>query len=88
MIWAVALIGLVVLGYGVHRLALWADDRGWIYYKTKPRFKGSSLGLIEGIYNSAVEHVIEEKTGERARGSQDESGGRPGEDESEMPPIH
>ena len=78
--------GLVLaLGYGLHRLALWADGRGYIYYKTKPKLKGSSLGLIEGIYNPSVEHVVEERAGERARGSQDESGGKPGPGDDDSP---
>ena len=64
--------------YGSHRLALWADRNGWLYYRTKPRVRGSSLGLIESIYNPAMEHVIEERGGERGRGSQDESGDKPG----------
>ena len=75
--WIIAAGVLLALGYGLHRLALWADGRGYIYYKTKPKFKGSSLGLIEGIYNPSVEHVVEERAGERARGSQDESGDKP-----------
>ena len=80
--WVIAAALVLALGYGLHRLALWADGRGYIYYKTKPKFKGSSLGLIEGIYNPSVEHVVEERSSERARGSQDESGGKPGpEDE-------
>lgn len=74
LIWlAVALVALYLL----HRLALVADRRGWIYYRTKPRFRGSSLGLLESVYNPAMEHVIEERGGERARGSQDESGDDP-----------
>ena len=85
MVWIIVPIALLVLGYGLHRLALWADGRGWLYYKTKPKFKGSSLGLIEGIYNPAVEHVTEQKAGERARGSQDESGGKPNETDPDSP---
>ena len=80
MTWALVaglLVALAALLYGLHRLALWADSRGWIYYKTKPRFKGSSLGLIESVYNPAMEHVVEERGGERARGSQEESGDDP-----------
>ena len=82
--WVIAVAAVLVLGYGLHRLALWADGRGYIYYKSKPKFKGSSLGLIEGIYNPSVEHVVEERSGERARGSQDESGDKPepGDDDS------
>jgi hypothetical protein len=40
------LIVLLVVGasaYGLHRLALWAEDRGWIYYlRRKP--SSSALG--------------------------------------------
>jgi hypothetical protein len=79
MTWVLVAVGLVALGYGLHRAALWADGRGWIYYKTKPRFRGSSLGLIESVYNPAMEHVVEERGGERARGSQYESGDKPGD---------
>ena len=74
-------LALVAIAVGViyllHRLALLADARGWIFYKTKPKFRGSSLGLIESVYNPAMEHVVEERGGERARGSQDESGDDP-----------
>ena len=75
--WLVAIAAVVAAGYAIHRLALWADGRGFIYYKTKPRFRGSSLGLLESVYNPAMEHVVEERGGERARGSQDESGDDP-----------
>ncbi len=85
MRWLGLVLVLVAVGYGLHRLALWAEGRGWIYYRTKAKYKGSSLGLIEGIYNPGVEHVMEEKAGERARGSQDESGGKPDEDEADPP---
>jgi hypothetical protein len=72
-------MAIVAAGYVLHRMALWADKRGLVYYRTKPKFRGSSLGLIESVYNPAMEHVVEERGGERARGSQDESGGKPNE---------
>lgn len=74
MTWALLVaVGMGVV-YGLHRLALRADERGWIFYKTKPRLKGSSLGLVESIYNPAMEHVMEERGSERARGSHEEGG--------------
>jgi len=37
------ILAAVVLLYGLHRLALWAEGRGWIYYlRRKP--SASSLG--------------------------------------------
>ncbi|MCP3976478.1 MAG: hypothetical protein GY720_18480 [bacterium] len=85
MWWLGLVLVLVALGYGLHRLALWAEGRGWIHYKTEAKYRGSSLGLIEGIYNPGVEHVMEERAGDRARGSQDESGDKPDEDGVESP---
>lgn len=71
---SVAVIVAAVLAVGAHRAALWAESRGWIYYRQKPRFRGSSLGLLEEIYNPAAEHVFEEQSGDRARGDVAESG--------------
>ena len=70
------LVVLVVaaLAVALHHLALWADRRGWIFYRTKPRFRGSSIGLIEEIYHPAHEHVIDEESSERERGEATESG--------------
>lgn len=68
---------VVVIGLVVHRLALAADRRGWLYYRTKSRFKGSSLGLIEEIYHPATHHVIDEQQSERGSAEQDASGDPP-----------
>jgi len=67
-------LALTAVGYGLHRLALHADRRGWLYYRTKPRFKGSSLGLLEEIYHPASSHVIEEHQNQRGAAEVDESG--------------
>lgn len=56
----------------------WAGERGWIYNKHNPRPRGlGTLGLLEEIYQPSIQHVIEERSSERARGSQDESGDKP-----------
>ena len=57
----------------------WAGERDWVYNKHNPRPRGGgTLGLLEAIYQPSIEHVIEERTSERARGSQEESGNKPG----------
>jgi hypothetical protein len=38
-----AVLVILIALYGVHRLALWAEDRGWIYY-TRRKPTASSLG--------------------------------------------
>ncbi len=55
-----------------------AAERGWVYnrYNPRPRRAGT-LGLLEAIYQPSIEHVVEERSSERARGSQDESGEKP-----------
>lgn len=68
--------------YGLHRLALWAERRGWIYYRQHRAPAGAAgLAMLEAtsLIDPAVEHVIEETRGVRARAEQDDQGeGRPG----------
>jgi len=55
-----------------------AGERGWVYNRYNPRPRGmGTLGLIEEIYQPAMEYLVEERASERARGSQDESGDKP-----------
>jgi len=55
-----------------------AGERGWVFNKHNPRRRGGgTLGLLESIYQPSIEHVIEERSSERARGSQDASGDTP-----------
>ena len=61
-----ALVGLAVLAalYCLHRIAVWAERRGWIYYRTK---QGSSGALgnafleVQAIFDPAAKHVLEER---------------------------
>ena len=78
--------GYILLGIGVGvplvvSLVLssrWVGERDWVYNKHNPRPRGvGSLGLLEEIYQPSIQHVIEERSSERARGSQDESGDKP-----------
>ena len=56
----------------------WAAARGWVYNKHNPRPRGEgTLGMLEEIYQPSIRHVIEERSSQRARGSQDESGDKP-----------
>lgn len=56
----------------------WAGERDLVYNRYNPRRRGGgTLGLLEAIYQPAIEHVIEERSSERARGSRDESGEKP-----------
>jgi len=64
--------------YALHRLALWAESRGWIYYMKK-RAQGGSLGSafleVQSIVQPETRHVIEMRQDERAE--RDDEGGQP-----------
>lgn len=86
--WVAALgvvaVGLAAGGYALHKVLLSAGRRGWIYYRNNPRPPGGgSLGLFEEIYQPSMEHVTEERSSARMRGSQDESGEPPFDSASE-----
>ena len=67
MVLVLVALGLLACLYVLHRVALWAERRGWIYYRNTRRPPGVGLGLLAPIYNPGMEHVIEESTSERAR---------------------
>ncbi len=69
--------GLAVLIYGTHRFLLFAEQRGWVYYKHKRAPAGSgALAFMElmKIYRPEIEHVLEEERGGDLRVTDDESG--------------
>ena len=79
MRWLLLLIPvlLAVAFFGLHRLALWAEGRGWIYYKTKRAPAGAgSLAMLEvaQIFEPEVEHVVEAEQADRLRADHRESG--------------
>ncbi len=75
---AVAVIALGIVVFGIHRVAVAAEARGWIYYRNRP--KGPvDLGLLAVIYAPEIEHVIEERSSEAIRRIDEESGDRPWE---------
>lgn len=68
----IATIVIAVL-YGLHRLALFAEGRGWIFYKTRPP-RMRTLGLLEELADPSVEYRIEEQSSEGIRADDEESG--------------
>jgi hypothetical protein len=69
---AVATLGLVALA--THLLLTLFNKRGWVYYRNPDAPKGSSLGLLEEIYQPSVTHVIDQQTLEDSVTDQSESG--------------
>lgn len=73
------LAGLALL-YGLHRLALWAEDRGWIYYTRKhasPDTLGNAMLNLQRLVQPNAEHVLTIKKEERAAESRQGDGTKP-----------
>lgn len=60
--------------YGLHRAALWAERRGWIFYRDEDRGRPMPMGILDSIYQPSMEHVYEEAGEEAIRADQAESG--------------
>jgi hypothetical protein len=67
-------VGVVIVGFLIDRLALWMESRGCIYWRRSERRGSASLGLLETIYQPSMTHVFEEETREHTEADQDESG--------------
>ncbi|MDP8245244.1 MAG: hypothetical protein P9L94_14265 [Candidatus Hinthialibacter antarcticus] len=70
-----SLCAVVVIGYSAHRLMLWMEDRGWVYYR-KSGGGGSGVGNALNELNSFFEtdarnarnEILEEREEERKAG--------------------
>ena len=80
MIWLFVIAGVLLLGYTLHRLALAAERRGWIYYKNKHASAGLGTSLIGQIYQPSIEHVVEEQQSRRIAADRNDSGDDDGDD--------
>jgi hypothetical protein len=74
----ITLFTLFILGVAWAMNSRWAGERGWVFNRYNPRTRGpGSLGLLETLFEPSIEHVVEERSSERARGTQDQSGAPP-----------
>jgi hypothetical protein len=75
----VILLAAMVILWTLHRAALWAEARGWIYYRTRgnPHAAALSVMTLTSLYQPAVTYVIDEMTWERTEIVQTESGDGP-----------
>lgn len=67
---------ILILGFALNRILYWAGMRGWVFNKHNPRPSGGGipLGIFDEIFQPSIEHVIDERTSERIRADQAESG--------------
>lgn len=66
-------VAVVALLYGLHRLALWAQTRGWIFYTQRPP-RVYSPGPFEEVFDPSIEHRVVEQASEAIRAAQEDSG--------------
>jgi len=75
LIWGVITVGGLC---ALHRLALWAETRGWINYRRRRGGSGAlgtALLEVQRILEPSKRHVVEERV--RKRPSTQESGDKP-----------
>lgn len=75
-----ALLGFLALAglYALHRLGLWAERRGWVYYRTKHGSSGALANAaleVHSLLDPSARYVVEEKT--RDQVEDDQSGDPP-----------
>lgn len=73
MRWFLAAGGVLAVVFTFHRVATYAADRGWIYYRNGPK-RGNALGLFDQIFEPEIEYVVEEMQSEAIRADEDETG--------------
>jgi hypothetical protein len=62
--------------YGLHRLFLWMETKGWLYYahkKASPNALGNAALAVQQIVQPEAEHVLEVRQSKRAE--HDDAGG-------------
>jgi hypothetical protein len=72
MLWVLAIAGIAGSLYGLHRLCLWLEERGWLYYKHK-RASTTAAGCFVALQQALEpqsQHVL--YVGEEKRHHSDE----------------
>lgn len=73
-LFVVTLAGL----YGLHRLLLWAERRGWIYYRRQSSSRasvGSAMLEVHALMEPSKKHVLEVREEDERRDEAGKGGG-------------
>ncbi|MFC4127529.1 hypothetical protein [Nocardia rhizosphaerae] len=63
MHWVFGVAGLIIALVVVDLIAVWAERRGWIYWRHRPRTAGVGSGVfgeLESLMSPSYRHVVEE----------------------------
>ena len=76
---AIKVVVVVAVLYGLHRVFLWMEEQGWVYYWHKRGTGGAGNVLlpIQAIYQPEVNYILEERVRLEAEAEDDESGEPP-----------
>jgi hypothetical protein len=86
MLKIVVIVVLTAAGlYGLHRLALWMEGRGWIYYKTSGSSTARTNAFLsfQSILEPGKQHVLEERLRQQDDADGAESGAPPGPEDDD-----
>lgn len=64
----------------LHRAALWAERRGWIYYRDKRASSSTASNAfmqVQALFEPRAEHVVEARASDEDRSEDSESGEPP-----------
>ena len=69
LVWPALAIAAVAALFGLDRIGLWLEDRGWLYYRRKRTSSSpmSSWVTMQQIIEPGVRHVVEIKHHQRSR---------------------
>jgi len=89
MKWTLISIGIAAGAFVLDRLLLWAEDRDWIYYRTRrPSITslGTALFQVQAIVQPEKQHIVETKR-EIKEDEDDEGDGKPKQSPGLKPPT-
>jgi len=68
LVWPALAIGAVAALFGLDRLGLWLEDRGWLYYRRKKPTSSpmTALVAIQQAIDPGIRHVVEVKHHQRS----------------------
>lgn len=74
--------------YALHRLALWMEGRGWIYYKTSgsSSTKTNAFLSLQALIEPSKQYVVEERIHQEDDSVDAPSGAPPAPDSDEKTP--
>lgn len=68
MKWAAIILGISLALFVLHKVLLWMESRGWIYYHKKKGSPGTAANAwleLQSMLKPSIKHVLEIKREER-----------------------